>query len=270
MLKLSFTTMATPDLSGVEAIKMARRFGFQGVDLRVSPKKGELTVESTTKEINELRDVFASEGIEKSGLLCYNNAITEEASSLNGMKESVLKNLDVAAQLGSPSIRIFTGDINCLGDTEEHIKRTVEAISDALNEDQSGINIYVQNHYMYYPAMDSIKLINLVRNPRFKLVFSPEHLLHGKNDINEVYPLIKEVTGQFYVNDVKKEDDKYVDVLPGSGVVPIEHTYRALGGRDFEGWVTFKWEKLWQPELEDAEIALPAFIEYFNKLYASL
>lgn len=270
MLKLSYTTMATPDFSGVEAIKMARKFGYHGVDLRVSPRKGELTLESTAQDINELRSAFDSEGVETSGLLCYNSAGTAEESSWNQMKQSIIQNLDIAARLSSPSIRIFTGDINCLNNIEEHIKRTANTISEVLDADKSSLNIFVQNHNLYYPAIDSINLVKMVNNPRFKLVFSPEHCIVSNHDINEVYPLIKEVTGQLYVADVKKVDDKYPTVLPGYGIVPIEQTYRALGGKEFDSWVTFKWEKLWEPDLADADVALPAFIKYFNNLYKNL
>ena len=71
MSKFSFTTMGTPELNGKEAILLAKKLGFDGVDLRVSDVKGELTINSTDSEIHELNKVFVGEGIKPAGLLCY-------------------------------------------------------------------------------------------------------------------------------------------------------------------------------------------------------
>ena len=71
MSKYSFTTMGTPELNGAEAILLAKKLGYDGVDLRVSDVKGELTLNSTDAEILELKKIFASEGVLPAGLLCY-------------------------------------------------------------------------------------------------------------------------------------------------------------------------------------------------------
>ncbi len=57
MSKFSYTTMASPDWDGRTAIKKAREYGFQGVDLRISDHLGELKVTSTDAEIGELMEI---------------------------------------------------------------------------------------------------------------------------------------------------------------------------------------------------------------------
>lgn len=71
MPRLSFTTMATPEQSGAQAIQMAGKYGYQGVDIRIAETKGELKIDSSITEINGLRKVFDGEGIIPSSVLCY-------------------------------------------------------------------------------------------------------------------------------------------------------------------------------------------------------
>ena len=64
--------MCTTDGEGSRAICAARELGYQGVDLRVSEHKGEWSPDATAAQMDEMRRVFDAEGVEASGLLCYN------------------------------------------------------------------------------------------------------------------------------------------------------------------------------------------------------
>ncbi len=41
----------------------------------------------------------------------------------------------------------------------------------------------------------------------------------------------------------------------------------ALRNLNYEGYVSFEWEKYWHPEIEEPEIALPDFIQAVKKLF---
>lgn len=266
MRRLSFTTMATPDLNGFEAIKLAKKYGYDGVDLRVSSSKGELTENSTIREIHELKNAFLSEGIKPSGLLCYNTKGDNEPKSWNSMRDSILRNLEIAYELGSESIRIFAGNPNSFEDPNAYIRKTAETILEVLERDKTDTKILIQNHNSGFKAMECSQVIKIVNNKRFGLVFSPDHCLLEHEDMTQVLDSVKDITGQFYIADLKlpKDGKKPIDVLPGKGDVEIERCYHALGGISFSGWVTFKWEKIWNPELEPADVALPYFIHYMR------
>ena len=264
-MKLSFTTMATPNKSGPEAIRMAREFGYMGVDLRVSDHKGELKLNSSIQEINQIKDVFASEGIKPSGLLCYNETGSDEPESWKRMTESILRHLEIAERLGSPTIRIFGGNPRESGNSEDYTKRTADAIAAAIQRDDSKTGILIQNHFGNYSVKEALELIKKTGNDRLGLVFSPDHCIITEEPLSDLYSLVKPVTRQLYIADVIKTESDHDGTLPGKGCVPLNEAYEALGGDGFEGWVTFKWEKLWNPVLEEPEIALPYFIKYVNR-----
>lgn len=259
MIKLSFTTMATPSQSGIEAIKMASRYGYDGVDMRISGNMGELNLHSTDYEINEIKKAYDDEGIQCSGLLCYTDKEWDK------MKESIKANMEIARKLNAPSIRIHPGKKEECSNTYEFVARNADIISKIIAEENPEFDLLLQNHKNNISCKEIIDIIRKVNHPRIGLIFSPDHCYITNEDAS-MYPAIKSVTRQIYVADIKKVGEKHKSVLPGRGEVPIKDSFQAIGGNEFMGWVTFKWEKIWQTDIEEPEIALPYFIEYMKKI----
>lgn len=261
-MKLSYTTMATPGMSVREEAGLARKFGYEGIDLRVSDHLGEIKLTSSPAEIMEIKDVLKSEGISLAGLFCYNRCPDTDENSWNETKESILRHLELAAGLGSPSIRIFAGDPLKYPDQEEFINRTARMLSGVLAADGSGISILLQNHLNGFSAAQAVRLAEAVGNDSFGIAFSPDHCLLMQEEPEQFAAGLKKHVKQLYVADFLIENGTHVCRLPGKGTVPLKDAFHSIGGKSFEGWITFKWEKIWEPEIEGAEVALPYFMEY--------
>jgi sugar phosphate isomerase/epimerase len=55
-------------------------------------------------------------------------------------------------------------------------------------------------------------------------------------------------------------------VLAGTGEVSFAETLASIEELNYEGYVSFEWEKYWHPEIEEPEVALPDFINAIRKL----
>jgi sugar phosphate isomerase/epimerase len=269
MTKLSFTTMGTPEQDARGAIEFARQFGYQGVDLRIHHVKGEIQVDASDADLKEIRSILDSEGIELAGLLSYNAVGSENPASWQKMTDSLVRHLEIGVALNSPAIRMFGG--NPYGEiaTEEFIKRTAESINAAFEQVDAPINIVQQNHMGSYTAGDAMRMCDAVASNRFGLAFSPDHCILMKEDMDDIFARIRPYARQLYVSDVTfnpapESKHDHSGILPGKGAVPIKDAYDAIGGTDFTGYVTFKWEKIWQPHLEEPEEALPYFINWWK------
>ena len=87
MTKLSFTTMGTPEQDARGAIEFASRFGYQGIDLRISAHKGEIQPDAIDNDLKNVRSILDSEGIELAGLLSYNAVGSEDPASWQAMTD---------------------------------------------------------------------------------------------------------------------------------------------------------------------------------------
>ena len=279
MSKFSFTTMGTPELNGMEAIKLAKKLGYDGVDLRVSDVKGELTLNSTEAEIKELKKVFAEEGIQSAGLLCYGKRkIPINDAFWPIFEETLYREVEIGALLGSPSIRMFGGDITNYRSEAEYNERMASGIQKAL-KGFPHMNIVLQHHCNSYSFKQGVTLVDYLKDERFGLVFSPDHCFLMQENFSEILPLAKKYSKQIYISDMildksgKINERNYISgqpILPGKGDIKIKESLQALGGNNFKGWITFKWEKIWHDELEEPEIALPHFLKYIKEVLKEL
>jgi sugar phosphate isomerase/epimerase len=57
--------------------------------------------------------------------------------------------------------------------------------------------------------------------------------------------------------------------LLGQGIMPVEQVIGLLRDGGYQEWIAFEWEKRWHPEIEEPEVALPAFIRTFRDAEAT-
>jgi sugar phosphate isomerase/epimerase len=76
-----------------------------------------------------------------------------------------------------------------------------------------------------------------------------------------------------HVKDIRRHDargdpDSWEYVLTGEGDFPLEELLNALKKRAYARFLSFEWEKKWHPQLADAEVALPHFVQWFRNNHA--
>jgi sugar phosphate isomerase/epimerase len=258
MQKISFTTLSTPGLDVRAVAALARLFGYDGVDLRVSARAGEILPDTTERELRMFRDMLASEGVEAAGLLCYLSYGGDLAASRleASLREQLVRQMAIAELLEAQSIRIggsMTG-------SRSHAGELANALGCVLKQN-GGIDIVIQNHVGEFSAAQCIDLVEELGHPRFKLAFSPDHCVVVNEDFASLLPRLKGKVRKLFISDTKRQDDGFTTVLPGLGGVPLGESYEAVGGSGYDGWITFKYEKFWDPGLEGPETSLPYFIE---------
>ena len=55
--------------------------------------------------------------------------------------------------------------------------------------------------------------------------------------------------------------EHWLPVLAGAGDVSFAETLAVIEELNYDGYVSFEWEKYWHPEIEEPEVALPDFIK---------
>lgn len=271
--RVSFTTMSTPDWSGTQAIRAARQLGYQGVDLRVSDVKGELTLESSSKKLSRLRQMAKDEGVAFPSVLCYNAVAEVKGAGWDTMRESILRHVDLAEKIGAESIRIFCGPVNGMTDPAGYLDRTNELLSGLMSVcEQAGVRILLQNHANWANAQNCFRLVENVNHPFLVMGFSPEHAFRGKESVSKPLRHSAPSVFTFYIADYqhKEAEDDYLDMLPGDGDIPLADYLASLEANSpYRGWMTFKYERIWNPNLLDPEESLPRGLVYIRNLVGS-
>jgi Xylose isomerase-like TIM barrel. len=256
-MKLSFSTLATPNLTALQAILLARKYGFHGVDLRVSEDRGDLTISSSRDQIMEIKNALHSEGIRISSLMAYSQPGT--------IRDGILRHIALAECIGAEIVRLPLPAKPKEILAESWIAYLIAELSSCLDEAVAArVTLLIQNHYNQLNALQCARLIKQINHSQLQMLLSTDHCLIQNESISTVLQEARGITGQLYIADIRRNKISYDDVLPGTGEVPLVDFYNGLGGNRYDGWITLKWEKLWRPELADYEIALPFFMSYIR------
>lgn len=267
MLKFSYTTMGTPDLDAYQAIDAAVEYGFQGVDLRVHSHKGELQLNSTEEEIDGIKAYAVKNNIAFPSLLCYNKVgEVGENESWSEMKDDILSHLKLAKKLNAESIRIFGGAPKVEEDYEQYLENFIATLQEVIDSDSSSINIILQNHGGSFNFLQGVSLTQSISRDRFGMCFSPDHCVMMDENWNDVLIAVPKYSKHMYFSDVKKYDEGYKGILPGQGDVDLKIATHAIKDSDFNGWISFKWEKIWQDHLPEYKVAFPEFFKLIKSI----
>ncbi len=66
------------------------------------------------------------------------------------------------------------------------------------------------------------------------------------------------------INEIRAKEEY---VLLGRGETPIAEAIKVLSKGGYKGYYSFEWEKLWHPEIQEPEIAIPHFSKNFSKFW---
>ena len=68
-----------------------------------------------------------------------------------------------------------------------------------------------------------------------------------------------------HIKDLRRNNGAWEHVLPGEGTFPLREQLDALQKMSYDRFVSFEWEKKWHPEIPDAAVALPHFVQWFRE-----
>lgn len=248
MKRLTFSTLGCPGYNPGEIISLAKRFGFESVELRGIGD--ELDVDSIhwlqPGNLGSTADLFADAGIRICSLDC--SAFLAKPGARIG--ECVFAS-HAAAKLGAPYIRVFGG-----GSGERDID-TAAKRTDELCALEPTVTVLLETHDSFSDTEPIRSFASRVKRPNFGILWDVEHTIRAGVDsaefVAEFAPLIKHV----HLKDYSESGL----CLPGDGLIDLRGIRDLLEKAGYQGLFSLEWEKRWVKELPDIEPALERFIE---------
>lgn len=250
-MNLSFTTMGTPELGVAELATVVQKYGFDAVDLRMIEKgSGEIPMDASESQLHEIKALAGK----VNSIFCYNKRIETGVAQ---MADSICQHMDIAKAMSVPKIRIFTGEIQ-----PGMEKDVCQAVEQAFEKGPDGVEIVIQNHLHISATIEqAISICKAVNTERLGIALSPDHalLMNEPIPLEEALPYVK----QLYV---------VGDEIQNRGIPtePLLSGYRniidALKAREFDGCLTFKWERCWKQHLAGYETVFPDFVHWMQEL----
>lgn len=259
---LAFSTLACPEWSPQEVVRRAAAMGFDAVEWRGGPS-GHLNAGSSPPLIADLRRLMRDHGIRPLALTTYGSLVAEGPSDRIREAVALRAELDIAADIGADFIRVFVGIPDRSTPKAELRHRAVDALRAAAEHAaEVGVDIAVEPHDLHGRGSDIRPILEGVAHPRVGVIWEVAGAWTAGEDPADVLSFLGPWVRYVQLRDARLESATWRSCRFGDGEVPLA---RALSGYQARGMVaplSIEWVRAWEPELDPAEVALPAALRY--------
>ena len=240
-MKLAFSTLGVPGLPLPDVLRLATEHGYHGVELRAHPEEP-VHPRLTPVERADVAAGFEAAGVEVLGLAGYSRVAAP------GDDEPVLAEiralLDLARDLGAPSVRVFPGGAPEQGPEEADATAARRLGTAAEYAADLGVRILLETHDSHRTAADAMRILGLVGHRQVGALWDVMHTWLGGEQPVESFAALSPHLGYVQVKDIASADD--TTPLPlGAGVLPLADCVEVLSRHGWDGWLCWEYEKRW-------------------------
>ncbi len=268
---LSFSTLGCPAWTFSQAIQHASTNRYDGIEIRGI--KGDLDLPNNP--------LFSASNIastrreaEDKKLTIVNLGSSANMHFLDPKKHQInlddaKKYIDLAYQLNCPYIRVFPNDLP----KDQDEKATVGAIISSLVElgdyaKSSGVKVLLESHGKVIKSDMLLYIMQEANHKNVGLVWDFFNMWSvTKEAPAEMYNQLKKFIFHTHIKDAMLTEKGETYTLLGEGNAPVKEALHALKSGGYTGFYSFEWEKLWHPEIQEPEIALPHYAKNFSNYW---
>ena len=258
-MKLSFSTLGCPDWNLARIAERAKHYGYDGVELRIGGDK-HIDPAMTADERAGVRRLFADAGSAIASVSGYTRFAGQDEAALDGQRDSLIRNIELARDLGAPYVRTFLGEDG--GGRLSPYGASMLREACAWGKEQ-GVMVLLETHDALGTGKQARALLDTVGSAGLGILWDIHRTVMAGETPGETYAALGAAIRHAHLKDADRE---HKTCLPGDGTLPMAEVARVLDGHGYGGYLSFEWEKMWEPELPEPEVALPRYIEFMRSL----
>jgi len=263
-LKLAFSTLGCPNWELGQIAEAARSLGYDGIELRAVG--GDLNLlerpEFSRDVLATTRQLLVDQHV---SVCCVDSSCTfdsPDAAERRKQVEVAIRHCELAAALGAPLIRVFPDKVQA-GATFANTRDNIAACLHEVAERSSAeVRIGLETHGDFARGEVAAEIVRISAHAKVALIWDVANSLAAGDTMEEAARAVSPYLAHVHLRDARPVHGSahWLPVLAGRGQVSFTATVDALVELNYDGYISFEWEKYWHPEIEDPEIALPDFI----------
>jgi len=296
--RVAFSTLSCPDWSWTEILKRGPQHGYDGVEVRLIARETDLlsVPEFQPGALAARRRELDAAGFEICGLASSVSFDDAEAAARERQLAIGRAYVDMAVEVGAKFVRVFGDVLPTMNDAAERrsaIARVAEGLQ-TLSEygESAGISILLETHGDFLESSVICELMSQVGNPAAGVLWDTHHPWYFCGEpVGKTFEALRRWVRHTHWKDSIPSKTRVADeamqaaaeqagalmgghrhadyVLFGEGRFPAQECMRLLRCSGYDGWFCYEWEKMWHPEIEEPEIALPPFPDRLRELWQS-
>jgi sugar phosphate isomerase/epimerase len=271
-LPISFSTLGCPKWDWKTILDQASLLGYAAIELRgiqgeldltKRPEFSSLSLKETLKDLKAL-DLRISDLGSSAHLHEF------EPARRATQPEEGKRFIDLAYALRVPYVRVF-GDRFIEGQSRE---ATLGRVTEGLRElgeyaKSSHVKVILESHGDFLDSLTLIEIMKSTAMPNVGLLWDAYHtVVEGKEPPATTFKRLGQYVYHTHLKDSRLIGKEEQYVLTGTGSVPVRQTVQILAAGGYRGYYGFEWEKLWHPDIEEPEVAIPHFAKVMREYLA--
>lgn len=307
--RTAFSTLSCPDWSFQDLIRNGSAFGFDGVEIRLLQRETDLLSlpDFQPSQLAARRRELTDAGFQICGLPSSVQLQSPEKLARERQIETGRRYIELAAELGASFVRVFgdvlqpteNGSVPVEDVSPEQRSRTVSLVADGLNQlgqlaEPLAIDVLIETHGDFSNTFVMQETMQQVSSPAAGVLWDTHHpwRFFGEDlsaSFERLRPWVRHTHWKDSVTRPQKiaaaadesesaaasahdlmNGHRHADyVLFRGGEFPARECMNLLKMDGYSGWHCYEWEKMWHPEIESPELALPLFPPKIRELWDS-
>jgi sugar phosphate isomerase/epimerase len=269
-VKLAFSTLACPKWSPQEAIAKAVEYGYDGLEWRLVDGRF-IDREFPLDRATEIGRACREAGLAVAALDTSIDLAAPPGPERAALLDETRQMLRLATEFGAEFLRVFPGAFAPEAGSDVWLREILTELGPDARA--AGVQIALELH----DSRDAPGIRGESCSSFLRKVFEGADLpgTGVQWDLGNPY-LEGEVAADTWrnirpwllylqVKDMAEVDGEWGYVATGEGGLPIRDVAEWVGGRQFDGWASFEWEKYWNPQIPEPEAVLPGYVKYLSE-----
>ncbi|MDA1192410.1 MAG: sugar phosphate isomerase/epimerase [Candidatus Poribacteria bacterium] len=239
-MKYSFMTFSTPNLSLDENLALAKKHGWDGIEPRTVSKHGHgVEFDASPAKRNEIRAKAEDAGV---ALCCIATSCRyADPATVAEHVETTKRALDLAADVGSPSLRVFGGKVGDGLSREDAINLVADSLSSVAEQAAArDVNITLETHDDWCDPNHVAAVLKKVNHPKIGANWDIWHpVRHKYATLAESFEILKPWIKHLHIHDIELSSGKQVAM--GAGDLDHKEVIALLKTIDFDGYLSGEW-----------------------------
>lgn len=268
-MKLAFTTLGCPEWRIEDIPGRAKACGFDGVELRVADDGVHLRPDASADEVKRVADRFAGAGVPVFALCGYASYSSAEEKQVQANQALTRRLIAMAAGLGAQAVRSYGGKFEKTQDRAAVAARIAAALRPLAGDAHDrGVTLALETHSYWARGRDMAAIIEQVGAPGVGVLFDVNNTFADTGEWRETYRRIRPHIVYCHLKDgYKGADGRGHHVMLGAGDLPLRDVLAQLKGDGFAGYLSFEWEKRWEPALAPPEEVFPQYVHKVRRTW---
>ena len=246
-MKYAFMSFSCPELNLDEFIAVAKRFGYDGIEPRISEKhKHGIELDATPEARRVAREKAQAAGI---AICCVaTSCVYADPTKADQMVADTLRAIDLAGEVGSPRIRVFGGAMPKDSSRDEAVDEVAKSLeSVAAHAAARGVTVCMETHDDWCNPAHVAAVMRRVNHPAIAVNWDIMHpIRQGGATMDSAFDALKLWIRHVHFHDGHTAGGK-LELCPiGQGDIDHKRAVQLLKDAGYQGYLSGEWIA-WEP-----------------------